>query len=281
MGLPKFDDLFNPVLQALRNLGGSSSIPELVDEVAKLLTLPDEDLQQQTAQGESTFAYRLAWARSYLKAYGLVENSERGIWSLTAQGRETPAVDAAEVKRFVRSRRRVREPDAAAEAAGVLAPSEKEEETGWREELLALLNELEPSQFERLCQRILRESGFAQVEVTGRSGDGGIDGSGVVRLGGLLSFPILFQCKKHQGPVGPDVVRDFRGAMVGRADRGLILTTGSFTRSAREEASRDGAPPIDLVDRERLLDKLKELKLGVAVELVERVSIETEWFSRL
>jgi restriction system protein len=125
---------------------------------------------------------------------------------------------------------------------------------------------------------MLRESDFAQVEVTGRSGDGGIDGIGRVTLGGLLSFPILFQCKRYQGSVGPSTIRDFRGAMIGRTDRGLVITTGTFTREAKLEATRDGAPPIDLVDGEALIDKLKELRLGVRVQMVEAISVDLDWF---
>jgi restriction system protein len=280
MAIPKFDELFNPLLEALRSLGGSGSIAELVDEAGRIVGLTDAELDEQTSQGQPRFAYRLAWARSYLKSFGLITNSERGVWSLTERGSETTSVDPAEVKRFARSRRqrpadatRAEEPEDATEA-------DVADET-WRETLLGILLQLDPAKFERLCQRILRESGFVQVEVTGRSGDGGIDGTGTVELGGLLAFPVLFQCKRYQGSVGPSVVRDFRGAMVGRADRGLILTTGVFSREARREARRDGAPPIDLVDRDRLLDKLKELRLGLEVELVESISVTSDWFKNL
>lgn len=278
MPVPSYDRLFTPTLEALHKLGGSASIEELVDEVARLLALSDTDLAETISNGtQSRFEYRLAWARSYLKAFGLLQNSERGVWSLTARGKETRNVDPAEVKRFVRSRRKtiaVQEPSESDEGS----PPDQETPSDWREELLSLLFTITPDQFERLCQRVLRESGFTQVEVTGRSGDGGIDGVGTVRLGGLLGFPVLFQCKRFQGSVGPGVVRDFRGAMVSRTDRGLILTTGVFTRDARREATRDGAPPIDLVDRDTLLDKLKELRLGVDVALVEQITISPEWF---
>jgi restriction system protein len=141
------------------------------------------------------------------------------------------------------------------------------------------LLDMPPDAFERLCQRLLRESGFIQVEVTGRSGDGGIDGHGVVRVGGLLSFPVIFQCKRYRNPVSSGVVRDFRGAMVGRADKGLIITTGSFTRDADREATRDGAPPIDLIDGEQLMEKLKDLQLGVTTKQIEVVEVATEWFA--
>jgi restriction system protein len=152
---------------------------------------------------------------------------------------------------------------------------EEEEEIGlsWKEQLLEALLALEPNAFERLCQRVLRESGFVKVEVTGRSGDGGIDGTGVLRLN-LLSFQVLFQSKRYRGSVGASVVRDFRGAMVGRADKGLIITTGTFTAEARREATRDGAPAIDLVDGEALCDLLKSLRIGVKVETVESVTVD-------
>ena len=127
----------------------------------------------------------------------------------------------------------------------------------------------------------LRESGFIEVEVTGRSGDGGIDGHGIIRVGGLISLPVLFQCKRYRENIDPSIVRDFRGAMVGRADKGLLITTGGFTREARLEAIRDGAPPIDLIGSELLVDKLKELKLGVKTSMVEVVEVDTEWLKSL
>ena len=175
MPIPKFDELFNPLLEALRNLGGSGSNAELVDQTAQIIGLSDEDLEEQTAQGQNRFAYRLAWARSYLKRFGLITNSERGIWSLTQRGSETQTVDPDEVKRFARSHRRPRAADTA-DAEVDDASDTEGPDAGWRETLLELLLGLAPTKFERLCQRILRESGFVQVEVTGKSGDGGIDG---------------------------------------------------------------------------------------------------------
>ncbi|HMQ43171.1 MAG TPA: restriction endonuclease, partial [Mariniflexile sp.] len=139
---------------------------------------------------------------------------------------------------------------------------------------------LTPSAFERLIQRVLREKGFTQVEVTGRTGDGGIDGRGIAKINGILSFHIIFQCKKYQGKskVGAKDIRDFRGAMVGRTDKGLFITTASFTREAIFEATRDGAPAIDLMDGEKLAEKLKELNLGLKVELKEFVRVDKDWF---
>jgi restriction system protein len=200
---------------------------------------------------------------------------------LTAKGKSTEKVDPQQIKRFVNQKRRPKQMSSETSEPSTIPLAEIAEialEQTWREELLAVLLDLKPDAFERLCQRLLRESGFVQVQVTGRTGDGGIDGVGIVRLGGLLGFPILFQCKRLRGSVGASIIRDFRGAMVGRADRGLVITTGTFTRDAKLEATRDGAPPIDLVDGEQLLEKLKELRLGVNVEMIEQVSVKPGWF---
>ena len=156
-----------------------------------------------------------------------------------------------------------------------------EESTPWQESLLGTLLQMSPDAFERLCQRLLRESGFIEVEVTGSSGDGGIDGHGIFRMGGLISFPVLFQCKRYRGSVAAGTVRDFRGAMAGRSDKGLLITTGSFTRDAKREATRVGVPPIDLIDGNLLAEKLKDLSLGVTTEMVEQVTVNYDWFNSI
>jgi len=278
--VPSFDELLNPTLQALHALGGSGSNHEIVDQILSQLSLPDEVAEVPHGQGSTTeLEYRAAWARSYLKKVGLLENSERAVWALSSDGRKTQEVDARAVVREVQRQHRekrssestVEEPDLATDP----------EVLDWKDELVGILLEMDPIAFERLCQRLLREAGFIDVEVTRRSGDGGIDGFGTLRVGGLISFNVLFQSKRYSSNIGPDVVRDFRGAMIGRADKGLIITTGGFTRDARREATRDGAPPIDLIDGDLLADKLKELKLGVRTELVESVSIDQDWFQQI
>lgn len=282
--LPYFD-LFNPVLEAIKQLGGSATIAELDEEVIKNLNLTDEQIALPHNERMTELEYRLAWTRTRLKAFGLLDNSQRGVWTLTLRGRETEAVDSHEVMRFVRSLNKKNKGSKLADKnldnTADVEVAEAVLEESWREVLLARLLSLSPDAFERLAQRLLRESSFVEVRVTGRSGDGGIDGVGIVRLGGLLGFPILFQCKRYQGSVGSGVVRDFRGAMIGRADRGLIITTGTFSREAKAEATRDGAPPIDLVDGEQLLDKLKELRLGVSIKMVEQVSVVPEFFDEI
>jgi len=278
--VPTFDRLFNPTLAALRNLGGSASNQELVDEIANLLQLPEDAVDIDHGRGGYTeLGYRAAWARTYLKNFGLILNSERGIWALTPTGAKTEKVDPRKVVREVQRIQRERREEEPEPVEGADQPTA--EQADWQDELLEALLGMPPDAFERLCQRLLRESGFIEVEVTRRSGDGGIDGHGIMRLGGLISFNVAFQSKRYKGNCGPDIVRDFRGAMIGRADKGLIITTGGFTREARREATRDGAPPIDLIDGELLAGKLKELRLGVSVEQIEAVSVHKEWFDGL
>jgi restriction system protein len=277
--VPKFDELIDPTLQALKRLGGSGSIDEIVLEIVKLLGLPPEIAEiPHGTSGRTELEYRSAWARTYLRNAGFIENSERGVWALTPKGTQTASVDGRQIARDV-----ARQQQAAREAAdsGTTPGELAESPSTWQDRLLTVLQSMDPTAFERLCQRLLRESGFIEVEVTKRSGDGGIDGYGTIRIGGLISFNVLFQSKRYKGNIGADVVRDFRGAMVGRADKGLIITTGGFTIEARREATRDGAPPLDLIDGRLLAEKLKELKLGVATTFVEHVGIEDEWFKSI
>jgi restriction system protein len=282
--IPTFDQLMNPTLAALHALGGSAAIPELVERVIADLRCPREAVEQPHGdRGVMELEYRLAWARTYLKKYGLIDNSSRAIWSLTPKGLETKAVEPQEVVKSVRAMLVAeREARKGAEGQGereIVEAEETSEVASWREKLLTRLLAMPPASFERLCMRVLRESGFIQVEVTGRTGDGGIDGYGVVRLVGMLPFRVSFQSKRYRDNVSASVVRDFRGAMMGRAEKGLIITTGGFTRDARQEATRDGATAIDLIDGELLADKLKELSLGVKTRMVEAVEIDHDWFA--
>ena len=288
MEVPSYNQLLNPTLEALHGLGSSASIDEIVGKVIENLSLPKEVVEQPHGRGNETeLEYRLSWARTYLKKFGLIDNSARGVWSLSAEGMISQVVDPREVVR------KVRQQDSSAlnaDDTGQIVTGPDGNQTldwpediapKWRDTVIQILRELSPDAFERLCTRLLRESGFIEVEVTGKSGDGGIDGRGIIRVGGLISFNVLFQSKRYQENVGASVVRDFRGAMIGRADKGLIITTAGFTRDAKKEATRDGAPPIDLIDGYLLAEKLKELKLGITTELVEAVDVDKGWFTSI
>ena len=256
-------------------LGGSASIHEFLDQLAADLGLTDEMMDVPHGDGPRTeIDYRAAWARTRLRRVDAVDNPSRGVWTLTDTGRELEAEEA--VRELVRRRRKYRDElhTSAREGGAEAAP----EEQTWQDALLEILRGMSPGAFERLCQHLLREYGFTKVEVTGRSGDGGIDGTRVLRIN-LISFHVNYQCKRYAGSVGPGSIRDFRGAMVGRADKGLFITTGRFTREAEREAVRDGTPPIDLIDGIEFCGLLRDKGLGVST--IEKVMLSPEFFEGL
>ena len=285
--MPTFDALMNPLLNALFALGGSGSIDEIYDKVIEIEKISEEISSVPHNPDKSNMtevAYRLAWARTYLKKYGFLENSSRGVWALTKLAKEKKQISPQDVVKTVREADKLAtKPNKKAKNEQIeLEDIDAPETQGWREELYRVLTkEVSADAFERLTQRLLRESGFVQVEVTGRTGDGGIDGKGIAKIHGFMSFHVIFQCKKYQGTVSAGDIRDFRGAMVGRADKGLFITTGTFTPAAVKEATRDGAPPIDLVDGEQLAEKLKEFQLGIKTEMIEKVTLDKDWFANL
>ena len=263
----QFAQYINPLLAVLKELGGSARAAEARAAVAEHLRLNDAALEDRLASGSSRFENQVGWARYYLVRAGYIDSSRRGVWALTEKGRAVETLTEREIGDLVRTViaewGRTGGADLEPQNAQTEAPPPDESATDHRARLLALLRALPAPGFERLCQRLLREADFEQVTVTGRSGDGGIDGIGILELNAFVSFKVLFQCKRYADTVGPGVIRDFRGAMMGRADKGLILTTGSFTAEARREAVRDGVPPIELVDAEKLVQLFEKLQLGL------------------
>lgn len=277
----QFVRYFGPLLDALRGLGGSAKVDEAVDRVATDLHIPDDVLNETLPSGGSRFRNQVAWARFYLVREGLLDSSKHGVWSLTEKGYKTTLTQEQARQLFLkwvkifqeqRKQREQVEPVAEKVAEGTGAVSKD-----YRDEVLEVLLSLPPAGFERLSQRLLREAGFTQVVVTGQSGDGGIDGFGILQVNPLVSFKVLFQCKRYAKSVAPSQVRDFRGAMSGRADKGIIITTGTFTAEAKREATRDGAPPVELIDGERLLDMLEKLELGL--KSVATFEVEHSFFN--
>ncbi len=270
---PGFLTMFAPVMKAVRELGGSARPQEVYERVADSLKLSAEARAELTPTGVPRYQNRMAWARFYLVRAGLLDSSTRGVWTMTEKGRAFPELTPAKVQELFREVRtqlaesktvEVKDPvDAGETNVAPDADAPASVPSNHRTRAIEILQALAPSGFERFCQRLLREAGFQNVVVTGRSGDGGIDGMGILRVNSLVSFKVLFQCKRYKATVSPSEVRDFRGAMMGRADKGIILTTGGFTAEARKEAVRDGVPPIELVDGEKLVDMLEELEIGL------------------
>jgi len=290
--VPPYHSLLWPTLVALTQMDGSGTGQEIREHVIDIVGFSEEQQGVLHGNGPGTeIAYRLHWARTYLKKVHALENSSRGVWAITDYGRTLNETDMRGIPSRVRAMSPARNGTLQGNQEQVNDDSVTSNEIAqeqpqlsstvfeqWRDALLDVLLSMHPSGFERLCQRLLRESGFTKVDVTGRSGDGGIDGIGVLRIS-LLSFQVFFQCKRYKGSVGAGEVRNFRGAMVGRTDKGLLITTGTFTSEAKREATRDGAPVIDLIDGEQLCELLKDLKLGISTQQVEQVSISPHWFA--
>ncbi len=265
--------LFEPLLAALRHLGGSARSAEATEQVARDLNISDTERSEVLDSGQPRFDNAVAWARLYLAKAGYIDTSKRGVWTLTDKGRVQKTLTHADAlaifkevqTKIVSARGESRDTLEVLTASVAKTPPKQEEAAfvGYQDELLAILQRLTPEGFERLCQQLLRESDFQEVTVTGRTGDGGIDGIGILQVNPLVSFKVIFQCKRYKGTVGAPQVRDFRGAMMGRADKGIILTTGTFSAEARKEAIRDGVPPIELVDGEKLVSLMEHCEMGL------------------
>ena len=258
-------------MDALRELGGSATPREAKAQVIDKAKLPAAELTKLLPSGANAVENEIAWARDYLRRAGLIDGSERGIWRLTETGRDTHLTiqEARELRTSIYEK--IRRQKGGAEGETTDEPiDETSVDNG---DLLAAIYAVSPAGFERLCQRILREAGFSEVRVTGKSSDGGIDGDGILQVNELMSFRVLFQCKRYQGAVGAKEIRDFRGAMIGRTDKGIYLTTGTFTRDAEKEATREGAPPLELVDGDQLVRLMQRLSLGVTPRTVYDVDV--------
>jgi len=291
--IPTRLDLMYPVLVAVRNLGGSATRSEILEKVPEIAGITDEQLAvvfpevHTRLQGKSKVLVNINWAFSYLKAIDALNNSRRGVWSITQKGLDYLEVDRADealksaYNASSRKRRKARVGSEAESVGGDEALTEGEDDGGedWKDNLLDVLKSMEPSAFERLSMRLVKEAGFRNVEVLGKSGDGGIDGVGVYKVS-LVSFPTYFQCKRYTGSVPSRAVRDFRGAMAGRGDKGILITTGTFTSEAKAEAVRDGAPPVDLIDGDELCELLREYEIGVRVQerTVKDITVDQSFF---
>lgn len=229
------------------------------------MQIPDEIVAETIKSGPSRVRNQIAWARMYLVKNGFLDSSVRGVWSLTEKGLKSN-LTAEEVQHlfYQKNKSRSKKKTNKSDKDNSSKNDEQEiiESIDYQTELLNTLQGLPPDGFERLCQRLLRESGFEQVKVTGKSGDGGIDGTGILQVNPFVSFDVLFQCKRYKGSVSSPQIRDFRGAMLGRADKGIIITTGNFTADAKTEARRV-PPPIELVDGEKLVQMFENLELGL------------------
>lgn len=275
--VPNYGELITVTYAALKALGGSGKNDEINKKAAELLGLPDEILEipHLNSSSLSEVDYRLAWARTLLKKYGAIVNSARGVWSISPAFSDVAEVDGIAIdKAYHKSNAPKKDIPADSDPEDI-----PEEVRPWRKKLYEVLVHMDPYAFERLTQRVLRECGFTQVEVTKKSGDGGIDGMGKLRINGIFSFNIAFQCKRYQGVVSSGDIRDFRGSLTTNIEKGVFITTGSFSKAALEEASAPGKQQIDLIDGEEFITKLAEF--GIGVKEVKDYDIDEKYFEKL
>lgn len=273
-------ELIEPTFKALHELGGSANINEIRDKVIEMLHLSDEVVDEQhygNASQQTELEYQLAWARTRLKTYGAIINSKRGVWMITPAFADREIVTREEITEFIKKTKLTDKTESeATEIANDDDPTNDnigvpEELEPWRVELAETLHNMDPFAFERLSMLLLRECGFSQVSVTKKTGDGGIDGTGKLRINGIFSFNVAFQCKRFIGSVSAGDIRDFRGSLTTDIEKGVLITTGTFTKAAREEASNAGKQQIDLIDGEEFINKLIEYGLGVKEKTIYEV----------
>lgn len=269
VNVPTYPDLIGPVFKALKDLGGSGSNEDILNKVIDNECYPDEvvDASHQGNMNQTELAYQAAWARTYLKRYGAIENSARSVWSIKPEFSKIEITDGRKIVSEV-NRQKKPEPEDIPE---VVQP--------WEDKLMNILQNMDPYAFERLAQRILRECGFTQVNVTKKSDDGGIDGTGKLKINGIFSFNVAFQCKRYRGLVGSPEIRDFRGSLTQNIEKGVMITTGTFSKEARKEAVDPGKQQIDLIDGQELINKIAEYNIGV--KPIVTYEVDEEFFAKI
>ncbi len=287
--IPRHTRLILPTFKALKALGGSGTNEEILNQIILDLNIPDEvaDIPHLGNSNKTELSYQADWARTYLKNYGVIENSARAVWSIRPKFVSVEELDEKEVVAAVRKDNSSK--TTANTSVNETVPEDDdpsndyaeypEELKPWREKLAEILQNMDPFGFERLTQRVLRECGFTQVEVTKKSGDGGIDGFGKLRINGIFSFTVAFQCKRYKGAVGAPEIRDFRGSLTADIEKGVMITTGTFSKAAKEAASKQGAIQIDLIDGEEFISKIAEY--GIGVRPVTTYEIDEEFFKKI
>ena len=260
--IPKFNELMTPVFRAIKSLGGSGKNDEIINRVITDLNLPDDVVDALHNENMTELSYRLTWTKTYMKKFGILDNSERGVWSITPAYTNVDTIDEREIMKIYKSTEAI-----------------PEEIALQRKRVAEILQNMDLYGFERLTQRLLRESGFLDVQVTKKSGDGGIDGIGRLAINGIFSFHVAFQCKRYKGSVGASEIRDFRGSLPTDIEKGVMITTGVFSKAVREEASCSGKKRIDLIDGEAFIDKLAQYGLGLTPS--RAYDVDEEFFQNI
>ncbi len=288
--IPRYTKLLQATFSALKKLGGSGNNEDILNQIIMDLGIPDEvaDIPHKGNPNKTELSYQADWARTYLRIFGVIENSARSVWSICPKYVSIDELDEKVIVEYVHKNGASSKSD---KKASVTENNPEDDDPTnddieypdelkpWREKLAVILQNMDPYGFERLAQRVLRECGFSQVTVTKKSGDGGIDGTGKLKIKGIFSFNVAFQCKRYKGVVGPGEIRDFRGSLTNSIEKGVMITTGTFSKSAREEASNPGKKQIDLVDGEEFITMIAKYSIGV--NRITTYTIDEEFFSKI
>ena len=241
-----------PLFRALKSLGGSGKNVEVRNRIIADLNLPDDVVSVIRDKKLTELDYRLTWTRTYMKDYGIIVNIKRSVWSITPDYTDVNILDERDIVKSYRSKRR---------ESVKTVPDEK---SSWYKRVAKILQNISPYSFERLTQRLFKECEFQDVQVTKKSGDGGVDGTCRLPVSDIFSFRVAFQCKRYRGSVGAREIRDFRGSPSVNIEKGVMITTGVFSKAARKEASCPGKRPIDLIDGKAFVDELAQCGLGLS-----------------
>ena len=277
--MPQQRDIDLPLLRALVRLGGQAPARDVYNEVDKFFPqLTDADRSESLPSGGSRWTNRIQWVRQALVDRGELTSAGRGIWAITDRGRarleretqvSTPAShDATE---SLPSEALV-SLDAAAAAPFPVNLEELAENyaAAFERKVLQELMDREPNEFEAFASKLLTAYGFRKMKVTNvrTAPDGGIDGSGEIKVG-LATMRAAFQCKKWRGSVGRPEIDIFRGAIQGQFELGYFFTTSTFSGEARHASIRDGAVPIFLFDGHEIAQIMIDKGLGIGRRPIE------------
>ena len=267
--MPKQSEIEMPLLGCLEKMGGKARPREIYDCLTQHFSdLTDSDLAETLQSGGLKWTNRIQWVRQRLVSVGEMASPEHGVWAITDRGRKrlkergnseivAPTKPSDEIHLVTRPTSAVNLEELSDDYA-----------EAFKQKTIQKLQDLTPEQFERFAGVLLAAYGFVEVRVSGRAGDGGIDGHGKLKVG-LATMNVAFQCKRWQGPVGRPEIDKFRGAIQGEYEQGIFFTTSDFSRQALDASLKKGAVPILLVNGDGIAQLMLDKQLGVKRRPVE------------
>lgn len=281
-GEARFVKWFNPMLEALKQLGGSAKPREVTDKISEIEKLSEEQLGEILKSGVSRFTNEVAWARQYLIWEGLLYSPKFGVWALTEKGLRTKLTHEQSrviFLKWVEIHAKANKGESKEEIIEEIVKEEQEIEpekadTFNKTNILQVLQAITPKGFEEVCGKLLKEFGFENVEITQFSRDGGIDGKAILAVNPFVKMKLYFQCKRYNSnnKVTADHLKSFAYSILDKADRGIFITTSDFTRDA-EEIARTGKVPIELINGQWLVEMFHEKELGVTPKTIYEVDL--------